>query len=265
MVEGGLVAGFLGLAAKPALAAIAQDPAGGLNIRRRPDGGLVGGQTAAPRYAQPLIQPHPGQPLPARPQPIQSHIAEVRPAPAPLTVPARPRVMVERSVNPQIVAAARASFDRHRSQVRNRDVVGIVDFSKMSREPRFYLLDTNSGQVREHFVSHGRGSDPAHTGFLHQFSNRHGSNATSEGGYVTTEYYTGKYGRSMRVRGLDWTNSNAEARAIVVHSAWYAEPSHLATHGLLGRSEGCFALPYNSHQEAMARLSPGHFLYASRA
>jgi hypothetical protein len=244
MVEGGLVAGFLGLAAKPVFAAVAND--------------------------SPLLQPHPGQPLPAQPQPmyaqpvqtLQPQMAQVRPAYAP--VPARPRVMLDRTVNPQLVAAARASFDRHRSQVRNRDVVGIVDFSKVSREPRFYLLDTNSGQVREHFVSHGRGSDPAHTGFLHQFSNRHGSNATSEGGYVTTEYYNGKYGRSMRLRGLDWTNSNAEARAIVVHSAWYAEPSHLAQHGLLGRSEGCFALPSNSHHETMARLSPGHFLYAAR-
>ena len=268
IVEGGLVAGFLGLAAKPALAAIGDEQPGGLMVRRRPDGSLFPGQAAAPRYGQPMLQPHPGQPLPARPQPAQpQQIAGIRPAPssAPASVPARPRVMVERTVNPRLVAAARASFDRHRSQVRNRDVVGIVYFSKMSREPRFYLLDTNSGQVREHFVSHGRGSDPGHTGWLQQFSNRHGSNATSEGGYVTGEYYYGKYGRSMRVRGLDWTNSNAEARAIVVHAAWYAEPSHLATHGVLGRSEGCFAMPYNSHQETMARLSPGHFLYAARA
>jgi hypothetical protein len=120
-------------------------------------------------------------------------------------------VNVDRTVRAQLVAAARASFDRHRPQVRHTDIVGIVDFNKMSREPRFYLLDTNSGRVSEHHVSHGRGSDPAHTGFLHQFSNRHGSNATSEGGYLTTEYYSGKYGRSMRVRGLDWTNRNAEA------------------------------------------------------
>lgn len=257
MVEGGLVAGFLGLAAKPAFAAAATDPADALALRRRPDGGLA---QASPRFAPPLRQPHPGQPLAARPQPAASQIADVRPAP----VPARPRVHVDRAANPQLVAAARASFDRHRSQVRNTDVVGIVDFSKVSREPRFYLLDTNSGQIRDHLVSHGRGSDPSHTGWLHHFSNRHGSNATSEGGYVTTEYYHGKYGRSMRVRGLDWTNNNAEARAIVVHSAWYAEPAHLATHGLLGRSEGCFAMSYNSLQETLARLSPGHFLYAAR-
>jgi hypothetical protein len=264
MVEGGLVAGFLGLAAKPALAATGDDPASRLAVRRRPDGALAAGNgAAAPRFAQqPMRQPHPGQPLPPRPQVAQPQVAGVRPAP--LRVPAQPRVLVERTVNPRLVAAARASFDKHRASVRHPDVVGIVDFSKVSREPRYYLLDTNSGQVTEHHVSHGRGSDPAHTGWAQQFSNRHGSNASSEGGYVTTETYHGKYGLSMRVRGLDWSNSNAHARAIVIHPAWYAEPAHLATHGLLGRSEGCFAMSRTSLNQTLNRLSPGHFLYAAR-
>ena len=259
LVEGGLIAGFMGLAAKPVLAAV-NDPVGVLNVRRRPDGGAM----ATPRYASdPFRQPHPGQPLPPEARVVpqaQQQVAVARPA----SVPARPRVVVDRTVNPQLVAAARASFDRHRNQVAHTDVVGIVDFTKVSREPRFFLLDTNSGRISEHLVAHGRGSDPAHTGYLQQFSNRPGSAATSEGGYVTTEYYPGKYGRSMRVRGLDYTNNNAESRAIVVHSAWYAEPTMLATHGILGRSEGCFAMSYNSLQETMNRLGPGHFLYAAR-
>jgi L,D-transpeptidase catalytic domain len=264
LVEGGLVAGFLGLAAKPVFASVLDDQVATLNVRRRPD--FASAQSAAqPRLASsPFRQPHPGQPLPAdaRPLPMQAQpqLAELRPA----SVPARPRVVVERTVNPQLVAAARASFDRHRNELTHSDVVGIVDFSKMSRDARFYLLDTNSGRVTEHYVAHGRGSDPGHTGFVQSFSNRPGSMATSEGGYVTAEYYPGKYGRSMRVRGLDWTNNNAYSRAIVVHSAWYAEPSMLATHGLLGRSEGCFATSYNSLQETMDRLGPGHFLYAAR-
>ena len=124
------------------------------------------------------------------------------------------------------------------------DAVGIADFAKASREPRFYLLDTNSGRVTRHLVAHGRGSDPAHTGFLQHFSNRVGSEASSNGSYVTGDYYPGKYGRSMRVRGLENRNSNADARAIVVHSAWYAEPNVSPRNGKLGRSEGCFAFPY---------------------
>jgi len=265
IVEGGLAAGFLGLAAKPAFAATPDDQASAMGIRRRPDAALAGTNAAAPRYGQPPRLPHPGQPLPAQPGPVYAPEPAVAAVQRPIYVPAQPRVMVERSVSPQLVAAARASFDKHRNRIRHTDVVGIVDFSKVSREPRYYLLDTNSGRVSEHFVSHGRGSDPAHSGWLHQFSNRHGSNATSDGGYVTAETYHGKYGLSMRVDGLDWTNSNARSRAIVIHPAWYAEPTHLATHGLLGRSEGCFAMSRTSLNETLNRLSSGHFLYAARA
>lgn len=167
-------------------------------------------------------------------------------------------------IDPRMVARARAAFDRHRASVQHIDVVGIADFTKASAEPRFYLLDTNSGRVTRHLVAHGRGSDPEHTGFLQHFSNQPGSEASSNGSYVTGEFYPGHYGRAMRVRGLDGTNSNAESRAIVVHSAWYAEPGVLASMGRLGRSEGCFALPYASLQEVLERLGPGRFLYADR-
>ena len=187
-----------------------------------------------------------------------------RQAPPPAPVPARPRVMVDPSVDPRILTRARAAFDRHRSQIRYGDIVGIADFTRASASPRFYLLDTNTGRVSRHLVSHGRGSDPGHTGFLQYFSNRIGSEASSNGAYVTSAYYQGRYGRSMRVRGLDYSNSNAEARAIVVHTAWYAEPNVAAETGRLGRSEGCFALPHNSLQEVLARLGPGRFLYADK-
>lgn len=186
------------------------------------------------------------------------------PVSPPVTVPARPRVMVDPVVDPRIVARARAAFDRHRPQILHGDVVGIADFTRASRDDRFFLLDTNTGRVTRHLVSHGRGSDPSHTGFLQHFSNRFGSEASSSGAYVTSNYYHGKYGRSMRVRGLDPTNNNAEARAIVVHTAWYAEPDVVRETGRLGRSEGCFAFPNRSLQEVLARLGPGRFLYADR-
>jgi hypothetical protein len=194
---------------------------------------------------------------------VTQDAAPIVPPAAPI-VPARPRVMVDPIVDPRIVARARAAFDRHRSKITHGDIVGIADFTRASREDRFFLLDTNTGRVTRHLVSHGRGSDPAHTGFLQHFSNRVGSEASSNGAYVTGSYYHGKYGRSMRVRGLDPTNDNAEERAIVVHTAWYAEPNVAQETGRLGRSEGCFALPHRSLQEVLARLGPGRFLYADR-
>lgn len=198
--------------------------------------------------------------------PLLAQVARPALAPRPNSylVPARPRVMVDPAVDPRIVTRARAAFDRHRGRIVHGDIVGIADFTRASASPRFYLLDTNSGRVTTHLVSHGRGSDPAHTGFLQHFSNQFGSEASSNGAYLTSEFYHGKYGRSMRVRGLDHSNSNAEARAIVVHTAWYAEPNVVAETGRLGRSEGCFALPNRSLQEVLARLGPGRFLYADR-
>ena len=180
-------------------------------------------------------------------------------------LPARPATAaVAGPIDPAILARARAAFDRHRSSLLHTDTVGIADFSRPSREPRFYLLDTASGRVTSHFVAHGRGSDPDHSGWLERFSNEINSEASSNGGYVTGDYYPGKYGRSIRLSGLDPSNSNAEARAIVVHSAWYAEPEVAAEHGKLGRSEGCFALSYNSLQQVLQRLGPGRFLYADK-
>lgn len=170
----------------------------------------------------------------------------------------------EPQIDPKLKARALLALEAKRASIRNADVIGITDFSRPSREARFYLLDVRSGRVTNHLVAHGRGSDPSHLGWLQSFSNEYGSEATSRGTYVTGEYYNGKYGYSLRLKGLDHSNNNAEARAIVVHSAWYAEPKVVQEYGKLGRSEGCFALSAASHAEVLARLGPGRLLYADR-
>ena len=167
-------------------------------------------------------------------------------------------------IDPRLKARALLALAAKRSRIPNTDVIGIADFSRPSRDPRFYILDLRGGMVTEHLCAHGRGSDPGHSGWLERFSNDHGSEATSNGSYLTGEAYFGKYGHSMKLFGLDHSNSNALSRAIVIHSAWYAEPQMVEAHGKLGRSEGCFALPGISHAEAMTRLGSGRFLYAER-
>jgi hypothetical protein len=192
----------------------------------------------------------PAAPSPAVPNPY-----------APLTaqplVPAAPV-----GIDPQLFARAKAALDSH--QVWPRDTIGIADFSKPSSEPRFFVVDLASGNVESHLVCHGRGSDPDHSGFVERFSNDFGSYATSNGTYVTSDYYDGKYGLSLRVRGLDWSNNNAEARAIVIHNAWYAEPDMIPLHGKLGRSEGCFAMSRQSQYEVMSKLAGGRMIYADK-
>lgn len=184
-------------------------------------------------------------------------------APSSPLVPAQPQVpAAPAGIDPALFARAKAALDQH--QIAPRDAIGIADFSRPSSEPRFHVVDLQNGTVQSHLVCHGRGSDPDHSGYLQRFSNDFGSYATSNGTYVTDDYYQGKYGLSLRVRGLDWSNNNAEPRAIVIHNAWYAEPEMIQAHGQLGRSEGCFAMPKTSQYEVMRRLAGGRMIYADK-
>ncbi|MBB3891996.1 hypothetical protein GGQ61_002724 [Phenylobacterium haematophilum] len=168
------------------------------------------------------------------------------------------------AATPALVSVARRGLERAGDSVRYRDIVGIADFTAASKTPRFHLVDLRNGATTSLLVSHGRGSDPGHSGWLRSFSNEVGSAATSQGAYVTGDYYVGKHGRSMRLQGLDRSNSNAESRAIVVHGAWYVSPKMVAQHGMLGRSEGCFAFDEADLPQVLARLGPGRLLLAGK-
>jgi len=167
-------------------------------------------------------------------------------------------------IAPGLLRCAFEALDRHDDSIPYRDFFGIVDFSLPSRVARFYVVDRAAGSVRSHLVAHGRGSDPTHTGWLERFSNEPRSNATSAGAYRTGSLYTGGHGHSMRLEGLDATNSNALARALVVHSAWYVSERIADDSGMLGRSQGCFAVAESSLSEITTRLGPGRLIYAAK-
>jgi hypothetical protein len=133
-----------------------------------------------------------------------------------------------------------------------------------SWKPRFHFANLENGTVRSFLTAHGRGSDPEHDGWLKNFSNVPGSEATSRGAYLTCEWYKGKYGTSIRLVGLDSDNSLALDRAIVMHSAWYVDQGMIAKWGKIGRSEGCFAMGPADFNEALWHLSGGRLLFADR-
>ncbi|WP_343750893.1 murein L,D-transpeptidase catalytic domain family protein [Sphingomonas japonica] len=162
-----------------------------------------------------------------------------------------------------LLARARAALDSHR--FKRRDRLALVDFDAASDQARLRLVDLHNGRERSLLVSHGSGSDRGHTGYLQHFSNEMGSEATSEGAFRTADYYVGKHGRSQRLVGLDPTNDQALARAIVVHGAWYAEPTMVAQHGKLGRSQGCFAVGKSCLATLFDHLGKGRLIYAAKA
>ncbi len=187
---------------------------------------------------------------------------------APQVLPVEPPLPTSIAANPlydrKLVEIAQRELERAGAQVWRRDIVGIADFARASTLPRFHFVNLENGSIRSFLVSHGRGSDPEHSGFLHQFSGIPGSEATSRGAYLTAEWYKGKYGTSIRLLGLDADNRTALERAIVMHPAQYAAASHIAKFGKLGRSEGCFAMGPENFNEALWHLSGGRLLYADR-
>ena len=187
--------------------------------------------------------------------------------PAP-PVPVEPALPTAIRPNPaydaRLIELAKRELGRAGSAVWRHDIVGIADFARPSTLPRFHFVNLEAGNIRSFYVAHGRGSDPEHSGFLQAFSNVPGSEATSRRGYLTCEWYSGKYGTSIRLEGLDRDNSNALERAIVMHPAPYAAPSMIAKFGKLGRSEGCFAMAPEQFNEALWHLSGGRLLYADR-
>ncbi|WP_082820031.1 murein L,D-transpeptidase catalytic domain family protein [Sphingopyxis terrae] len=211
-------------------------------------GAAAAASVLARSSAGPLAGPMPGREIAAAPLP-------------------RPDTQTIRdaALDPQLLRKALAAIDRHAKSIRHRDRIAIVDFSAPSSEPRLHFLDVESGRASRLLVAHGSGSDPHHTGYAERFSNAPGSNASSEGAFVTGDYYVGKHGRSQRLAGLDPTNDHAMERAIVIHGAWYANEDMIAVHGKLGRSQGCFAVGETCLKATFDHLGTGRLLYAARA
>lgn len=178
----------------------------------------------------------------------------------PVKLPAQPRKGSAR--DRKLLDIAKRELDRAGEAIWRKDIVGIADYGVHSAQRRFYFVNLNREEVTAAHCSHGAGSDPEHDGWLNHFSNVEGSNASSKGAYVTWEWYTGRYGTSVRLGGLDPTNEAALRRYIVMHRAAYAEPSHIDRWGRLGRSNGCFAFGQEDFNYALLNLSGGRLIYA---
>lgn len=164
----------------------------------------------------------------------------------------------------RILETAARERDRAATHLWRTDVVGVADYAQPSWKPRMHLANLEKGTVQSLLVAHGKGSDLQHDGWLKTFSDVPGSEATSRGGYLTCEWYQGKYGTSIRLTGLDRDNSTALERAIVVHPAWYVDAAMIEKWGKIGRSEGCFALSESDFNTALLQLSGGRLIFADR-
>jgi len=140
------------------------------------------------------------------------------------------------------------------------EVLTIVDFSLSSKEERMWVIDMNTKQiVLQSLVAHGRNSGFE---FADNFSNQSESYKSSLGFYLTGEVYQGKHGTSLRLDGMEYgINNNARDRAVVIHGADYASKDFVKTHGRLGRSQGCPAVPYSVHKELISTIKNKSVLF----
>jgi hypothetical protein len=140
------------------------------------------------------------------------------------------------------LSIAKATAELAKRPELRQDLMVVVNYREPSHRKRLYVVENGNIILTAH-VAHGSGSscsyniDKACT-----FSNTPMSKRSSLGAMKTGAVYTGKYGKSLKLHGLDCTNSRVYARFIVLHPSQYVTESYIIQHGYAGHSWGCLAV-----------------------
>lgn len=164
----------------------------------------------------------------------------------------------KRVVPTNLLKKAVLYYDANSSKFANKNVISVIDFSARSTQARFFVINMSTGSVWSMHVAHGKNSDLDHDGYATSFSNTSGSNQSSLGVYRAAETYYGSHGLSLRLDGLSSTNSNARARAVVIHGADYVQDKSVVQ----GRSWGCPAISMANRDKLVNTLKSGSMIYA---
>ncbi len=153
-----------------------------------------------------------------------------------------------------------AMYGYRRLAFPEKNIITIIDFTRPSSEKRLFVIDLARKKILYHtYVAHG-----VNSGYLYavRFSNEMNSKESSLGFYETGETYTGKYGYSLRLDGLErGINDMARERDIVIHGADYVSKNTVRKFGCVGRSWGCPALPESLSASVINTIKDGTCLY----
>lgn len=128
------------------------------------------------------------------------------PAPDPSPIPSKEKMQEK-------AAAARAFVQRKGF---NDKLCFLIDMSLPSGQKRFFIYDLKNDSLRNSaLVAHGNCFEYWLEG--RRYSNVVGSGCTSLGKYKIGSSYSGKWGYSYKLHGLDSTNNNAYERTVVLH------------------------------------------------
>lgn len=142
-----------------------------------------------------------------------------------------------------------------------KPVLTVIDYSLPSSKQRMWIFDVKQERLLYNtYVAHGKNSGmdtPTH------FSNQPSSKQTSLGTYITRDTYQGSKGLSLNLQGLEHGfNDNAYNRRVVVHGAWYVEPSFIKQAGRAGRSWGCPSVGKTLAKPIINTIKGGSVLFA---
>ncbi len=98
----------------------------------------------------------------------------------------------------------------------NENICFLIDMSLASGQNRFFIYDFKKDSIKTAgLVAHGNCFEYWMEG--RRYSNAVGSGCTSLGKYKIGNSYTGKFGYSYKLHGLDSSNNNALERTVVLH------------------------------------------------
>lgn len=118
----------------------------------------------------------------------------------------------------------------------NDETCFLIDMTLPSGSNRFFIYDLKKDTLHAAgLVAHGNCFEYWLEG--RKYSNVVGSGCTSLGKYKIGNSYTGKWGYSYKLHGLDSTNNNAFERTVVLHS--HSCVSETETTDEICQSNGC--------------------------
>ena len=140
----------------------------------------------------------------------------------------------------------------------------ITDFSLHSSNKRQWILDLAQNSLKwKLYVAHGEGSSTTgNTGYADEFSNINNSHQSSLGMMRAAETYTGMWGYSMRLDGLESSyNGDVRPRAIVVHPWEGSRDAYVNYWGETAETWGCPAIDDTISADVINYLADGSLLF----
>lgn len=168
-----------------------------------------------------------------------------------------PHLDPRREVPTDLLEAAVVFYDQNINKFPNRRFITIIDFKKRSDLQRFYVVNMQTGVVEKFRTAHGIGSDKNKDGLAEIFGNVVNSGKSSLGFIRTGEVYWGKFKRSVRLDGLQTSNSKLRERAVVLHG-WDNVHERPVLQGL---SWGCPALDWAVKDGVIDKVKEGSLMY----